>query len=214
MSLRVKTPKGTKLAVETVRRRLRSNDRKQQIIQTALDTIAEYGVQGTTVTRIADAIGVTHSALYAHFTNRQEILLAALDAIFEEIYEIHAASKRDDAVERLREIMRHHTTSLTASDKPSYALPLFEFIAASSDAVLGEALKKKEAEATRQIAAIIDEAIHQGSVKQSVDSEQVAWMLVACAWAEDTAYLLEIKVFQEETLAWRMADLILASIVA
>jgi AcrR family transcriptional regulator len=192
---------------------LKADERKRQIVQVALATVAEHGVQGTTVTRIAEGVGVTHSALYAHFANRQEILLAALDAVFEKIYAIHTMSKREDAVERLREIMRYHTTSLTTSEEASYPHTLFEFIAASSDGVLREALRAKEAEATRQIADIIDEAKHQGTVQQLVDSEQVAWMLAACAWAEDTAYLMDIKSFQDAALAERIANLILDSIL-
>jgi AcrR family transcriptional regulator len=177
-----------------------------------LNTISEYGVQGTTIVRIAEGAGIAHSALYAHFENRREILLAALDAVFAKIFEIHEASQTEDAVERLREIMRHHTTYLTTAEQPSYALPLFEFIAASSDEGLGDALREKELEATRQIAAIIDEAKRQGTVSQSIDSEEIAWMLVGCAWAEDTAYLMKIDFFQEKTLAWRMADMILEKI--
>jgi AcrR family transcriptional regulator len=198
----------------TTKHRLKADDRKRQIVEVTLETIAKYGIQGTTVMRIAQGAGVTHSALYAHFENRREILLAALDAVFDKIFEIHAASQTEDAVERLREIMRFHTTCLSTTEQPSYALPLFEFIAASCDEELGEALKERETKATGQIAAIIDEAKRQGRVKDTVNSEETAWMLVACAWAEDTAYLMNIEFFQEATLAWRMADLILEQIVA
>jgi AcrR family transcriptional regulator len=201
------------LVVGTGRRRLRSEDRKRQIIEVTLQIVAEYGVKGTTVTRIGDTIGIVHSGLYAHFGNRQEILLAALDAIFQEIFEIHRSSERDDAVEHLREIMRRHTTALTPNVKSSYTLPLFQFIAASSDRAIGEALEKKQIEANRQIATIIDKAKRQGTVGESVDSEEAAWMLTACAWAEETAYLAGVSVFQERRLASRMADLMLESIL-
>jgi hypothetical protein len=63
------------------------------------------------------------------------------------------------------------------------------------------------------MAAIIDEAKRQGTAKQLIDSEEIAWMLVGCARAEDTAYLMNIELFQEKTLALRMADLILGQIV-
>jgi AcrR family transcriptional regulator len=205
--------KGDQVAVETGRRRLRSEDRKRQIVEVTLRIIAEYGVKGTTVTRIGDTVGIVHSGLYAHFANREEILLAALDAIFEEIFEIHRSSAREDAVEYLREIMRRHTTALTPNVESSYTLPLFQFIAASSDRAIGEALEKKQIEANREIAGIIDKAKRQGTVKQSVDSEEAAWMLTACAWAEETAYLAGIDMFQERRLASRMADLMLESIL-
>ena len=201
------------MAVDTGRRRLRSEDRKRQIIQVTLQIITEYGVKGTTVTRIADATGIVHSGLYAHFSNRAEILLAALDAIFEGIFEMHRESAREDAIETLREILRRHTTALSPDVMSTFALPLFQFIAASSDRVIGEALEKKQIEANREIAAIIDEAKRQGTVKESVDSEETAWMLTACAWAEETAYLAGVKLFQQRALASRMADLVLESML-
>ena len=102
---------------------------------------------------------------------------------------------------------------MTSVAQPSYAVPLFDFIAASSEEGLHDVLEEKETEATRQLAAIIDQAKRQGTVKQSVDSEETAWMLVGCAWAEETAYLMNIELFHERTLAWRMAGLILDQIV-
>jgi hypothetical protein len=45
-----------------------------------------------------------------------------------------------------------------------------------------------------------------------VDSEQMAWMLAAHAWAEDTACLMDVDLFRKERLSSRMANLILDSI--
>ena len=195
------------------RKRLKADDRKRQIVEVTLETIAKHGIQGTTVMRIAQGAGVAHSALYAHFGSRHEILLAALDAVFDRIYEIHRAARSEEAIEWLRGIMQHHTTYMTSVAQPSYAVPLFDFIAASSEEGLHDVLEEKETEATRQLAAIIDQAKRQGTVKQSVDSEETAWMLVGCAWAEETAYLMNIELFHERSLAWRMAGLILDQIV-
>jgi AcrR family transcriptional regulator len=196
------------------RKRLKADDRKKQIVDVTLETIAKHGIQGTTVMRIAQGAGVAHSALYAHFASRREILLAALDAVFDRIYDIHRAARSEDAIEWLRGIMQHHTTSITSVAEPSYALPLFDFIAASWEEGLHDVLEEKEIEAARQLAAIIDQAKRQGTVRQSIDSEETAWMLVGCAWAEETAYLMGIESFHERSLAWRMTGLILDQIVA
>lgn len=197
----------------TTKRRLRADERRKQIVEVTLQTIAKYGVHGTTVVRIAEGAGIVHSALYAHFQNRQEILLAALDEVFDKIYEIHRACRRDDALEWLREIMRYQTTYLSTSSTPAYTLPLFEFIVASPEEGLHDALRERESEATRRLAVIIDEAKRQGSVRQSVDSEETAWMLVSCAWAAESAYLMNIDLFQSRSIALKMVDLIFDQIV-
>ena len=205
---------GKRATVPKPRRRLKADDRKRQIVEVTLETIAEYGIQGTTIMRIAQGVGIAHSALYAHFQNRREILLAALDAVFEKIYNIHGVARSEDALEWLREIMRHHTTYLTTMEQPGYALPLFEFIAASSEEGLHDALRDHEVEASRRLVAIIDEAKRQGTINQSIDSEEAAWMLVGCAWAEESAHLMSIEFFRERALASRMTETIFEQLTA
>jgi len=54
--------------------------RQEEIIAAAMTLIGKYGVQGTTVSRIAQAAGIARGALYQHFPNREAVLEAALDA--------------------------------------------------------------------------------------------------------------------------------------
>ena len=84
-------------------KRLRSPERKEQVLETTLQLIAEHGVTGTTLTRIASAVGVTTPALYAHFANRKEILLAALDLLVSRRTAHHRLKRKGTALERLRE---------------------------------------------------------------------------------------------------------------
>lgn len=201
-----KNPKGPR------RTRLKADERKSQIVEVAVELIAQFGVAGTRVTRIADGVGITHSALYAHFTNRQEIMLAALDAAFDRIFADDGTFQDEDALERLRKMMHHQNTRF-ATPQQNTVGRLFEYFAASSDEVLRDALRARATQANRRLAAIIDEAKCQGTIRQSVDSEQVAWMLEACAWAGDRADTLDIELFRQEAVTARMADLILDAVV-
>ncbi|MBC7292919.1 MAG: helix-turn-helix transcriptional regulator, partial [Thermoleophilia bacterium] len=49
------------------RKRLRSADRKAQIVQVTLQLVAQYGLHGVSMSRIAEAVGVSNAALYRHF---------------------------------------------------------------------------------------------------------------------------------------------------
>ncbi|HLA82938.1 MAG TPA: helix-turn-helix domain-containing protein, partial [Thermoleophilia bacterium] len=64
------------------KKRIRKNKvvRKHEIVEATVQLLGKYGVEGTTVSRISAAVGLTKGALYQHFPNREAILEAALDA--------------------------------------------------------------------------------------------------------------------------------------
>ena len=55
-------------------------ERQREIVEATVHLIGKYGVQGTTVSRIAQAAGIARGALYQHFPNREAVLDAALDS--------------------------------------------------------------------------------------------------------------------------------------
>ena len=54
------------------------NKRQNQIIEAAIEVIAESSIQALTVKRLAEKIGISDAALYRHFKNKMEILEAVL----------------------------------------------------------------------------------------------------------------------------------------
>jgi len=66
-------------------------DTRTRLLATALELFGEYGVDGTSLQMIADALGVTKAAVYYHFRTKSEITeavaepaLAELDGILDE----------------------------------------------------------------------------------------------------------------------------------
>ena len=47
---------------------------KQEILETALDLFSVQGYEATSVSQIADAVGIRKASLYSHFASKQEIL--------------------------------------------------------------------------------------------------------------------------------------------
>ncbi len=54
-------------------------DRQKEIINVSLQIISESGIQGLTIKNIANKIGFTESAIYRHYENKIQILIAILD---------------------------------------------------------------------------------------------------------------------------------------
>jgi TetR/AcrR family transcriptional regulator len=57
---------------------LPSEDRRRQLIDTALDFFARQGFEGTTTKEIAAASGVTEAIIFRHFPNKQALYTAVL----------------------------------------------------------------------------------------------------------------------------------------
>lgn len=193
------------------RRRLSREERRQQIIDVTLDSIARNGVRGTTLSRIAAGVGVTTPALYAHFANRKEILLAALEVLFEYRTAFHRQASQGTAVDRLKEIAHRHTL-LAASPDDRSMFALFEFIAAPPEEGLRETLGAKHLLLVQDIAEIVREGQREGTVRADTDPEQTAWMIVSRAWTEDITQLMGVTGAWTEERSNRMLGLILDSI--
>jgi AcrR family transcriptional regulator len=191
--------------------RLPGKQRKRQIVRVTLDLIAEEGIQGATMSRIAEAVGITEPSLYSHFASRQEILFEALDVVYERVEEITKAATDPDAVERLRQMGRYHSYLVDIED-PEYLYPLFEFVAAPPSAGLREALGTHQMMPLRHVAATVDMAKAQGTIAEDIDSMELAGMIIGCSWAEGVAHLMGIAGEWESTVWERMLDLMLAAV--
>ncbi|WP_344934063.1 TetR family transcriptional regulator, partial [Sphaerisporangium flaviroseum] len=53
---------------------------RERLLHAAAETFAQRGYDGTRVTDIATAAGVSNGALYAHFGSKAELLVVALRA--------------------------------------------------------------------------------------------------------------------------------------
>ena len=68
---------------------------KQEIIEAALDLFSAQGFEATSVSQIADAVGIRKASLYSHFENKQAILDALVQEVLEQ-YEEHSLFARAD----------------------------------------------------------------------------------------------------------------------
>jgi AcrR family transcriptional regulator len=147
--------------------------------------VATRGVQGTTTSRIAAASGISEKTLYSHFANRREILVAALDAVFERSRKNFLCQTELNALEHLRAAARQHWNS-----KSEFVYPLYEFFAAPPEAGLREEIRIRHQLSIGLLADIVDRGKAQGVIRKDVDSEQTAWEFFGVYWAQDVAYMI------------------------
>ena len=61
------------------------SDLRQQILSTAKILFIQQGYHGLSMRQIAEALGVSKAALYYHFRDKEELLLAILDSFLDEM---------------------------------------------------------------------------------------------------------------------------------
>ncbi len=200
-----------KTSPRTRARRMTAAERKHQIVEVTMDLVAKNGVQATTTSRIAAAAGISEATLYRHFASRRDMLLAAMDLVYERVFKVIHSAESENALDRLRGIGRYHA-GIIADDAEGFVYPLFEFVAAPPEAGLREPLGERQRTAIDSLSAILEEGKEQGLVRPDVDSAQIAWELVAVYWAQDVSYLMGLNEYVNVTRGQQMLERILASI--
>lgn len=84
--------------------------RKKQIAEAALDVMSSHGIRGLSIAAVARRVGLTPSAIYRHYTGKDQVLDAALAYLHETFLGNVAAviAETDDPFRRLRLLVRRH----------------------------------------------------------------------------------------------------------
>ena len=190
-----------------------AGQRKAQIIEVTLRLVDEYGVHGTTTPRIAAAAGVSEPILYKHFASRREMLLAALDVVFDQAEDVIRSSQEPNVLERLRQIGEYHTNA-TYAKRLGFVSPLFEFVIAPAEVGLRERVRLRSLAITQALASMIEEGIVQGTIRPDVDPQLVAWQVIGFYWFEDVSSLMDVDEVVTLGASADLLERILAGIAA
>ncbi|HLA81011.1 MAG TPA: TetR/AcrR family transcriptional regulator [Thermoleophilia bacterium] len=169
-------------------RRVRGSDRKAQITRETLRLVAEHGIQGTSMSRISAAVGVSSAALYRHFESRDDILIAAFDTLMDRFALWLESSYDPCALHRLRDMCRRHA-SLFSQDVEGWNAPMFQFTVYIPKDRVREHVHARRTKMFEAVGQIIDEGRAQGCIAPDVDVRQAVADLYAWIYWEDLSYL-------------------------
>ena len=191
-----------------VRTRLSGAERRDQIATATLSLLARRGLHGTTVSRIAEEVGIEPPSLYTHFSNREAMLLAAMDRLFARISEWLSPPSQPDALKRLQTIGESHGPFMTA-EFDGFVIPTYEFITAPRESGLSQAIGRRQLETLDALAELVEEGKRQGAIRADMDARLGAYEVMMCAWAEDVAQLMGIDEFLQADISKRVLRLFL-----
>ena len=180
--------------MDKVRKRTRATraERQQQIAEITLKLVARYGVHGATISRIASGVGLSRAALYKFFPDREAMLEAALDLMVARVPKWIDMSSGSDVFEHVMDMGRRHGT-LGLTEFEAFTHPWFQFAAASGSGTLTEQLRERHLAFVRTFAELIEQGKRDGSIREDIDTNLLAWSLMMWGWAEDVARLVGLK---------------------
>jgi AcrR family transcriptional regulator len=165
-----------------------SDERRAEIIEATLDLLGRYGIEGTTVTRIAQAVGITPGALYRHFESRDALIDEANTVASERSTSWADASNDPDILRRLEELGRaHHAWAV--ENLATIVRPFFLELSSAGPDGAG----RMSMPMNRLFTIFVEwaeEGKRQGAIRDDVPSHDVAWALLMFAWTEDIAHLV------------------------
>jgi AcrR family transcriptional regulator len=168
--------------------RMSAAERREEILQAALELLGQYGIEGTTVTRIAQAVGITPGALYRHFASRDAIIDEANRLASERSTSWADSSDAPDMLRRFEELGRAHHDWAT-ENLATIVRPFFLELGSAEPGGTGR-MNMPMMRLFQAFVEYADEGKRRGVIRADVPSEDVAWALHMFAWTEDIAHLL------------------------
>jgi AcrR family transcriptional regulator len=153
---------------------------RETILSAAARLATVEGLEGMSLGRLADHIGMSKSGLYAHFGSKEELQLATVETATQIFWAdvIEPAESVDDPIARLETIADNFLGHLERDVFPGGCF--FVSAIAEFDTRPGPVLDAVVASIERWVgtlSALVREAQARGAVRSDEDSDQLAWEL-------------------------------------
>jgi AcrR family transcriptional regulator len=153
-------------------------ERQQQIINVSLELIAESGIQSLTIKNLAKKIGFAESAIYRHYDNKIQILLAILDFFRQNTAMIflNQLNSNATALQKIETIFQNHFAKFTAS--PSLVAVIFSEEIFRNEKELSEKVTEIMNGNTANLKTIIEAGQSAGEIRADIEAAHMAVIIL------------------------------------
>jgi len=170
-----------------------SKERKKEIVKATLELVGEEGLGSLRTSQIADRVGFSEAALYKHFSDKKEVLRAAIDTAGEDLMEALIGSIEgsylDDNLYKLKKAFETHMRFIR--DHPGVTRLLFSEEVHVADEDLRHDLFEIITGYKNFIVGLLERAIEEGEVREDLDL--------------DDAFTLYFGMIQSQILFWSLS---------
>jgi AcrR family transcriptional regulator len=196
------------------RKRLPAEQRRRQILKSAISAFARSNYRAAKVADIAAEAGISEALLYKFFDSKQAIFLEILQHMSERVVASwqEEVEREEDALLALRnmgvtyfERMKKHPEELRVQ---------FQAISEIADQEIAERLRRDHQNYMRFIKKVIRKGIRQGSVRQDIDVEMLGFLFDGGGILMNMMKLLSFERSFNEATVLRLMDHFVDSIRA
>ncbi len=153
-------------------------ERQQQIINVSLELIAESGIQSLTIKNLAKKIGFAESAIYRHYENKIQILLAILDYFKQNIetFFLTELNSTDTAINKIEHLLKNHFTKFDSS--PSLVAVIFSEEIFRNEKELSEKVAEIMDKNSTALKTIINTGQNNGEIRTDIGSSHLSVIIM------------------------------------
>lgn len=158
--------------------RMRSAERRAQLMRVATSLFARHGYEATTTAMIARTARVTEPILYRHFSSKQALFVAIVQDMSDQTMRQweQLTEGLDDPAARLRRIADHLPQHMRRMADAYHVL--HGALAASRDPAVHAVLRQHYREIEAFFARLVSDGQASGAFTRGVDPRAAAWQLI------------------------------------
>ena len=152
--------------------------RQKQIIESAIEIIANEGIQSLTIKRLSSAIGISEPAIYRHFQNKQEIIESILRYFANDSkdYLLRIVKSDSEPIEKIGAFFNFHLD--TFARRPALAAVIFSEDIFQNDRQLAQSVLRIMEQSQKTVLKILQEASKDAGIRKDIPEEHLATMLI------------------------------------
>ncbi len=154
---------------------MKHSERQKEIIKVSLELIAEHGIQGLTIKNISKKIGVVESAIYRHYENKTQILIALIDSI-SSFMPSSTSMENLSVVEIIEQKITNHFHAFTKF--PALVSVVFSEEIFQNHKLLVDKTSEKIQNNIIDMSLLIRKGQNNGEIRKDVDPEHFAIMVI------------------------------------
>ena len=167
-------------------------ERQQEIINVSLALITESGIQSLTIKNLAKRIGFAESAIYRHYENKIQILLAILDFFKRNTEQLFSnqLNSNENALVRIEKLFVTHFRKFT--NTPSLVAVIFSEEIFRNEKQLSTKVAEIMNLNIASLTTIIKDGQQKGEIRNDIEASHLATMILG-----------SLRMFVKQ---WSMAD--------
>lgn len=162
--------------------RMRSADRRRQLLEVAAERFARLGYRGTTTADLAKAAGITEPILYRHFKNKLDLFVTLVDEVGREVVSgwENALAGVESPTRRLETLLANNPATHDKI-KHVYRVIFQAMTEVEGEPIVARALRKHFTRVHEFIKDELSSLQRAGAVRRDEAAADLAWLFINVA---------------------------------